>query len=141
GPLASVSVTQRFGNPFPEPVELVYLFPLPHGAAVVDYELRLGTRVIRAEMHELEAARQKYAEAREQGQRAGLLEQRRPNLFSVQLANVQPGETILATLRYQERLHYDDGDYEFVFPMGLTPKYHADPAEAAHVDAPIAAAG
>jgi Ca-activated chloride channel homolog len=141
GPLASVSVAQRFGNSFSEPVELAYLFPLPHGAAVVDYELRIGQRVIRAEIKELEDARQTYATARDQGQRAGLLEQRRPNLFSIELANVQPGETILATIRYQERLRYDDGCYSFVFPMGITPKYHQDPAEAARVDAPIAAAG
>jgi Ca-activated chloride channel homolog len=141
GPLASVSVTQRFGNPFHEPVELAYLFPLPHEAAIVDYELRIGQRVIRAEMQELEAARQTYAEARTAGKRAGLVEQRRPNLFSVELANVQPGETIMATVRYQERLRYDDGDYQFVFPMGITPKFHADPAEARNVDAPIAGGG
>jgi Ca-activated chloride channel family protein len=141
GPLASVSVTQRFGNPFAEPVELAYLFPLPHEAAVVDYELRIGQRVIRAEMQEIEAARRTYAEAREAGKRAGLVEQRRPNLFSVELANVQPGETITATVRYQERLRYDDGDYQFVFPMGVTPKFHADMAEARNVDAPIAGTG
>ena len=141
GPLASVSVAQRFGNPFSESVELAYLFPLPHGAAIVDYELRIGQRVIRAEMKELDEARRTYSTARDQGQRAGLLEQRRPNLFSMELANVQPGETILATVRYQERLRYDDGCYSFVLPMGLTPKYHQDPAEATKVDAPIAAAG
>jgi Ca-activated chloride channel family protein len=141
GPLASVSVAQRFGNSFSEPVELAYLFPLPHEAAVVDYELRIGQRVIRAEIKELEDARRTYSTARDQGQRAGLLEQRRPNLFSIELANVQPGETILATIRYQQRLRYDDGYYSFVLPMGITPKYHQDPAQAAKVDAPIAGAG
>ena len=141
GPLASVSVAQRFGNSFSEPVELAYLFPLPHGAAIVDYELRIGQRVIRADMKELEEARRTYSTARDQGQRAGLLEQRRPNLFSIELANVQPGETILATIRYQERLRYDDGCYSFVFPMGITPKYHQDPAQAAKLDAPVVAAG
>lgn len=141
GPLASVSVAQRFGNSFAEAIELAYLFPLPHGAAIVDYELRIGQRVIRAEIKELEEARRTYSTARDQGQRAGLLEQRRPNLFSIELANVQPGETILATIRYQERLRYDDGCYSFTLPMGITPKYHQDPAEAAKVDAPIAAAG
>jgi len=141
GPLASVSVAQRFGNSFLEPVELAYLFPLPHGAAIVDYELRIGQRVISAEIKELEEARRTYSTARDQGQRAGLLEQRRPNLFSIELANVQPGETILATIRYQERLRYDDGCYSFVLPMGITPKYHQDRTEAAKVDAPVAAAG
>src|SRR5512133_3561195 len=83
GPLACVAVTQRFGNPLGEPAELEYLFPLPHEAAVVDFELRTGGRVIRGEVQEVEQARQAYETAREEGKRAGLLEQRRPNLFAV----------------------------------------------------------
>lgn len=141
GPLAAVSVTQRFGNPFEHPVELAYLFPLPHEAAIVDFELRIGKRVVRAQMQELEAARQTFQTARDEGKRAGLLEQRRANLFSIEIANAQPGETITTVVRYQERLRYDDGYYSFIFPMGLTPKYHADPTEAVHVSAPTAAQG
>jgi len=53
--------------------------------------------------------------------------------------NVAPGEKVIATLRYQERLRYTDDHYEFVFPMGVTPKFHADPAQSAHVDSPLAA--
>ncbi len=143
GLLASVAVAQRFGNPLNAPVELDYLFPLPHEAAVVDFELRIGSRTIRAEMKELEQARAAYEEAQREGKRAGLLEQRRPNLFAVHLANVQPGETILSTLRYQQRLSYDSGTFEFVYPMGLTPKYSspAHPDESQGVQAPIAPSG
>ncbi len=141
GPLASVAVTQRFANPFTKPIELSYRFPLPHEAAIVDYELRIGQRVIRADIQELEAAHTAYDEARRAGQQASLIEQRRPNLFEVTIANVMPNEQIVVTVRYQERLRYDDGDYQFVFPMGLTPKFHADPREAAKVDAPLAESG
>src|SRR5579859_8199662 len=52
GPLVSVAVTQRFGNPYHVPVELTYLFPLPHGAAIVDFELRIGQRRVTAEVQE-----------------------------------------------------------------------------------------
>ena len=141
GPVASVSVTQRFGNPFDHPIELTYLFPLPHEAAVVGFELRVGARVVHSRVEEAEAARQAYDVARDSGRRAGLVEERRANLFSIELANIQPGETILATMRYHERLRFDDGEYRFVFPMGLTPKYHHDPREAARTDSPTAASG
>ena len=141
GPIASVSVTQTFSNPFKEPIELTYLFPLPHEAAIVDYEIAIGSRVIRAEMKELQAAREAYQKAIDAGQRASLLEQHRPNLFSIQIGNVQPAESIRTTLRYQERLRYDDDHYTFVFPMGVTPKYHANPAEAPNVDSPVAMPG
>ena len=144
GPLVSVSVTQRFGNPLNEAAEIDYLFPLPHQAAIVDFELRVGERRIKGELQELEQAVTAYEQARQEGKRAGLLEQRRPNLFSIRIANVLPAENILATMRYQARLNYDDGDYEFLFPMGITPKYHSSDhsdgaGEAAGTDAPLAA--
>jgi Ca-activated chloride channel family protein len=142
GPLVSVSVVQRFGNPLAEPAEIDYLFPLPHEAAIIDFELRIGERTIKGDLQELEQARAAYEAAREEGKRAGLLEQRRPNLFSVRIANVLPAETIHASMRYQARLNYDDGGYTFVFPMGITPKYQDPdhPDEGAGTDAPLAAA-
>lgn len=141
GPLASVTVTQLFGNPFREAVELSYLFPLPHEAAVFDFELRAGGRVITASLEELEAARKTYEEARRQGRLASLLEQRRLSLFSLDLANVKPGETVTATLRYQERLRYDDGRYSFVFPMGVTPRYARTSEEAKGAEAHVSPQG
>jgi Ca-activated chloride channel family protein len=143
GPLNTVAVTQRFTNPFSEPVELEYLFPLPHTAAIVDFELRIGSRTIQGDLQEIEQAREDYEKARREGRYAGLLEERRPNLFAVRIANVLPGEALLTTMRYQERLAYDDGCYAFIFPMGLTPKYHSpgNPEESRGVDAPIAGAG
>ena len=140
GLAASVTVTQRFRNPLTEKTDLEYLFPLPHEATVIAFELRVGERVIRASVQEIQMARQQFEQARQQGQRASLLEGRRPNLFSLQLANIQPGEFIEAVTRYQQRLEFKAGQVEFVFPMGLTPKYHrpGHPEEAAGVDAPLA---
>lgn len=140
GSVAVVNVEQQFANPFKEVIELEYLFPLPEKAAIVDYEIRIGERIIKAQIQEKETARRTYQKAVEQGQRASLLEQRRPNLFSIQIGNVQPNETIITQLTYEDRLHYSDGAYEFVFPMGITPKYHTagtSTAEAESVDRPF----
>jgi Ca-activated chloride channel family protein len=140
GPVASVTVTQRFGNPFNHPIELEYLFPLPEKGAVVDYEITIGTRTIKADIKERETARQVYQQAVAAGKRASLLEQRRPNLFSIEIGNVQPGETITTKLTYEDRLKYSDGSYQFVFPMGITPKYHTPgtaQGEVNAVDSPV----
>ena len=143
GPLAVVSVVQRFSNPLDQPAELEYLFPLPHEAAITGFELRIGARRVQSSIQELEEARRQFDEAREAGSRAGLLEQHRPNLFSIRLTNVQPGEVIEAQVRYQERVRFDDGSYQFVFPMGITPRYGSPehPQEQRGVNAPIAGAG
>ena len=125
GPVANIRVTQHFANPFTTPIEIAYLFPLPHDATIVDYRFTIGARQVRAEMKEVEAARRTYQDAADAGKRASLLEQRRPNLYSIQIANVQPNEKIICELQYEQRLSYQDGVYEFVFPMGITPRYHS----------------
>ncbi len=139
GLVALVTISQRFRNPLTSKADLEYLFPLPQDAAVTAFELCVGERTIRASIQEIKQARQQYADARRLGKHASLLEGRRPNLFSLQLANIQPGEFILAVTTYQQRLGLLEGCCEFVFPMGLTPKYHRpdQPDEASGTDAPL----
>ncbi len=143
GPLASITVSQVFANPLTEAAEMDYLFPLPENAAIVDFELRIGERTISAKIDELDQARRTYEEASQQGKRAGLFEQRRPNLFAVRLANVLPGETVQTKLQYQARIKFEDGAFELVFPMGLTPRYSTAeaPEEALATDFPVAEPG
>ncbi len=143
GPVANVVVTQRFGNPLESAAELDYLFPLPEKAAITGFELQVGQRQIQGSLQEQEAARSTYDEARGQGKHAGLFEQRRPNLFAVRLANVQPGETIYTKVHYQQQLKFEDASYEFVYPMSLTPKYDSPqhPEEGQGVHAPVAQIG
>ena len=143
GPLGSVAVTQHFSNPFEDRADFQYLFPLPETAAIIDFELQIGKRHIKSSLQEVEQAREIYKRSRTEGKHAGLFEERRPNLFSIDIANVMPGESILAVMRYQERLIYDNHHYSFVFPMGLTPKYHSPSNldEGKGLDAPIAIPG
>src|SRR5438067_347839 len=47
GPLARVTVTQEFENPFAEKIEAVYTFPLPPDSAVDDMTMLVGDRSIR----------------------------------------------------------------------------------------------
>ena len=57
------------------------------------------------------------------GQTASLLNQERPNIFTQSVANILPGEQIKITISYVETLKYEDGSYEFVFPMVVGPRY------------------
>lgn len=123
GNVSRVEVTQTFENPFDEPLEAVYVFPLPDEAAVDDMEIRIGDRTIRSDIKRREEAQELYQQAIEQGQTAGLLEQERDNIFTQSLANIRPGEQIDVTIRYTESLKFVGGDYEFVFPMVVGPRY------------------
>jgi len=123
GFLARVTVTQDFENPFPEKIEAVYTFPLPHQAAVDDMTMLVGNRTVRGKIKRREEARAIYEAARAAGQVAGLLDQERPNIFTQSVANIMPGEKVKVTISYVETLKYEEGAYEFSFPMVVGPRY------------------
>lgn len=123
GDVARVEVEQTFQNPFKRPLEAVYVFPLPEEAAVDAMEIRIGKRVIKADIKKREEAKRIYEDARNQGKTAALLEQERDNVFTQSVANIKPGEAIHVTIRYTSALKFESGDYEFVFPMVVGPRY------------------
>src|SRR5438876_1964486 len=123
GFLSRVVVTQEFENPFREKIEAVYTFPLPQNAAVDDMTMIVGDRTVRGKILRREEAQAVYEAAKSKGQTASLLDQERPNIFTQSVANILPGEQIKITLSYVETLKYEDGSYEFVFPMVVGPRY------------------
>lgn len=127
---ARVVVTQTWRNPFPEPLEGVYKFPLPHDAAVDRVAMIVGKRMIEAQVMERDRAEKVYEEARDEGRRAALTEEERPNVFTQSVANVMPGEDILITLRFVAPLRLEDGEYSLALPTTLGPRYV--PAHAAN---------
>ena len=123
GHLAEATVKQRFKNPYATKIEAVYLFPLPTTAAVGDMTITIGSRTIRGSLQERGKAKATYEAAKKQGLVAALLTQERPNLFTQSIANLEPQATIEVELRYVQRLDYDAGEYELVFPMVAGPRY------------------
>jgi len=123
GFLARVTVTQQFENTFKEKIEAVYTFPLPQNAAVDDMTMLVGDRTVRGKILRREEAQAVYEAAKNNGQTASLLNQERPNIFTQSVANILPGEKIKITISYVETLKYEDGAYEFVFPMVVGPRY------------------
>ena len=47
GYIGSVDVVQQFYNPYSGRIEAVYVFPLPHNAAVNEFIMTIGDRQIR----------------------------------------------------------------------------------------------
>ncbi|MDG3496086.1 VIT domain-containing protein [Pseudanabaena catenata USMAC16] len=123
GNISRVEVTQTFQNPYDKPLEAIYVFPLPDQAAVDDMEIKIGDRTIKGDIKKREEAKAIYDRARQEGRTAGLLEQERDNIFTQSLANIKPGEEIKVTIRYTESLKFERGDYEFVFPLVVGPRY------------------
>jgi len=123
GAISRVEVTQYFRNPSPDRLEAIYAFPLPPDAAVTDMLFRVGDRVVLSEVRRREEAKRVYEQARQEGRTAALTEQERPNLFTQSIANVPPGETVAVVLRYVHEVPFQDGRYQFHFPMTIGPRY------------------
>jgi Ca-activated chloride channel family protein len=123
GVIADVTVTQVYTNEGQKPIEAVYVFPASTRAAVYGMKMTIGERVLIAEIREREQARREYEEAKAEGKSASLLEQQRPNVFQMNVANIMPGDTILVELTYTELLVPTGGVYEFTYPTVVGPRY------------------
>ena len=102
GPTVRARVTQIFRNPTKDWVEAVYVYPLPSGGAVDTLKMVIGDRVIVGDIKERQQAKIIYEQAKQNGQKAALTEQERPNIFTNSVANIGPGETVLVQIEYQE---------------------------------------
>lgn len=123
GVIADVKVTQVYKNEGKRPIEAVYVFPASTRAAVYAMTMTIGKRVITAEIKKRDEARSIYEQARQEGRSASLLEQQRPNVFQMNVANILPGDVISVDLRYTELLIPEEGEYEFVYPTVVGPRY------------------
>jgi Ca-activated chloride channel family protein len=123
GVIADVKVRQIYRNEGSRPINASYVFPASTRAAVYAMRMQIGDEIIVAKIKEREQAKQDFERAKEEGKSASLLEQQRPNVFSMSLANIMPQEQVEIELRYTELLVPTDNVYEVVFPTVVGPRY------------------
>ena len=144
GVIADVTVTQRYKNEGQRAIEAKYVFPGSTRAAVHGMNVRLGDRLITANIREKNQARLEYDNAKKEGKTAALLEQHLPNVFQMNVANILPGDDVKVELHYTELLVPTSGNYQFVFPTVVGPRYNSPQsaqAQAPWVSQPTLRAG
>jgi len=124
GVIADVRVTQVYRNEGSTPIDARYVFPVSTRAAVYALRLRIGDRAVDAKIRERRQARRDFEQAKREGKSASLLEQQRPNVMQMAVANVLPGDEIAVDLRYTETIVPTDGTYRFVVPTVVGPRYN-----------------
>lgn len=131
GVIAEVKVTQVYKNEGKHALEAIYIFPGSTRAAVYAMKMTIGERVINARIKKRDEARQEYEQAKQQGRSASLLEQQRPNVFQMNVANIMPGDEIKVEMSYTELLVPTDKVYEFIYPTVVGPRYSNQKASTA----------
>ena len=123
GMSASVDLTQGFRNPFDVPLEATYIFPLPARAAVTAMRMECAGHVVAGMLKERAQAREDYDQAVAEGKRAAIAEEDRPDVFTMRVGNIAPGERVTVRLTLSQPLPYEDGDVTFRFPLVVAPRY------------------
>src|SRR5436190_200977 len=108
GLLAEVDVRQTFVNAFEEAIEATYIFPLPDRAAVRGFRMEVAGRVIDGVLKERGQARREYDDAIKAGHRAGIAEEERPDVFTLRVGNLMPGDVAIVQLTLVGPLEFDD---------------------------------
>ena len=137
GVIADVSVTQTYKNQGQRPIEAQYIFPGSTRAAVYAMQVQLGQRTLTAQIREKAQAQAEFDSAKQAGKTAALLSQHLPHVFQMNVANILPGDEVKVQLRYTELLVPQAGQYQFVFPTVVGPRYNSPTAHTAAKQPPF----
>jgi len=114
---AVFEITQVFHNPNPWPAEGIYLFPLPEGASVSHFTMRMGDKDIPGEMLDARKARDVYLSIVHRRRDPGLLEYAGRGLIRARLFPIPARGDTKVTLRYEQLLPAVAGLVELQYPL------------------------
>jgi Ca-activated chloride channel family protein len=123
GVVARTQLKQTFHNNSDQWVNGLYVFPLPENAALDHLQIQIGERIIEGQIKEKHEANMLFEQAKNEGKKASLIVQQRPNLFTNSIANIGPNETIVISIEYQQTLAYEHQAFQLRLPLTITPRY------------------
>lgn len=123
GMIAEIFVNQTYANEGENPINARYVFPASSDVTVHGMTMQIGNHMVTARIKEREEAKQEFEQAKSEGKSASLLEEQRPNVFTMDVANIMPGDTAKIELHYTQLITPCEGTYEFVFPTVVGPRY------------------
>ena len=123
GGVARAILTQRFENPYDEPLSVHYLLPMPADGAVSGFSFVIGERRIEGEVDRKARARERFEEAIVSGHTAALVEQQRSSLFTQELGNIPPRTEVIAEISVDQKLRWHDDGWQWRFPTVVGSRY------------------
>lgn len=129
GRSARVKVKQHFSNSESKAVEAIYKYPLPENSAVCGFKATVGDRVWEGQIEERDKAFSQYDEALARGDGAYLLDEERPNIFTLSLGNLNPNASAIVEIDYVTVLDAHGQEVRFFLPTTISPRYVRDDME------------
>ncbi len=144
GQKAVTRVEQEFFNPNNANLEGEYIFPIPKGAHLDKFTMRIGDKDMEAELLDAAKARAIYEDIVRRQKDPALLEYTGRAAFRVRIFPIEPHSRKKVTLAYTELLKVDGGLANYTYPLN-TEKFSAQPLKTVSMrvtlnqDAPIKA--
>ena len=126
GNIAETSIDQEFYNPSNTRLEGYYIFPIPKGAVIKDFEMEINGEMVSAELLDANKARKIYEDIIRQIKDPALLEYSGQGIFKVRIFPIEPRSNKKVKISYREVLDSDNGMYEYIYPLN-TEKFSAKP--------------
>lgn len=120
---AKVVLAQRYKNTEAKPIEAVYLFPLPIDAAICGFEAEVDGRRVEGRVEEREKAFEIYDDAMADGHGAFLMDQERPNVFTMSVGNLKPGSEATIRVSWVATVPWEGDALRFILPTTVSPRY------------------
>jgi Ca-activated chloride channel family protein len=123
GRMLDMTLEQTYLNPENRNVEVVYTFPLPHGAVLLGIEVVLNGETLHGKVRAKSVAREQYEDALVEGHTALLLTVQPDGAHTLELGNLLANETAVVRLQYVQVLAPEQGSLRLTLPTTLAPRY------------------
>jgi len=120
---AATTVRQHFVNAWDGPLEATYIFPLPPRAAVTGFRMLVDGAEIRGRIDERGQARQDYAAAVAEGRQAAIVEEERPDVFTLRVGNIPARSVAQVEFMLVAPITVDSLEATYRFPLVVAPRY------------------
>ncbi len=115
--VATTHVDELFENPYNVDVEGIYIFPLPKGAAVDRFSLKVDGKPVEGEMLDADEAAVEYRKLIDQNKDPALLEYMGRGAVKARVYPIPAKGKKRVEITYAELLRYDGGLVKFVYPL------------------------
>jgi len=115
--VAVTRVDQTFHNPYPQPIEGTYVFPLTADASVSGFSMFVDGREIKGELLDREQARRVYQDIVSRRRDPALLEYVGSRLYQARIFPIPPKGDVRVKLQYSQTLAIDAGMATLILPL------------------------
>lgn len=123
GLLLDMTIRQEYQNNTKKTLEVVYTFPMAWGATFMGLIAEIGGQRLVGTVIEKAKATEQYEKAISDGDAPIMIEKNSDGIYTANLGNLKPNETVVIEYSYAQLLKYAEGSIRLSMPTVIAPRY------------------